>query len=145
MTNQTVNVSMQPQIAVSSAGSKEHEWMVTTRVVGVTFENRQEVVARLQMGDLIWLEREPGNPFDLNAIRVSRNNGEQIGYLNRYLASNIAPDLDRYGKPVRGKVTLLTGSSWDSYSLGVIIAFKIPGLHDVPGIHQKYSRNDWDE
>jgi single-stranded-DNA-specific exonuclease len=114
----------------SFPASKVQEQIITTRVVGVTFENRQEVIARLQIGDLIWLEREPDNRYDSNAIKVSMNNGEQIGYLNRYLAASIAPHLDRYGEPARGEISLLTGSSWDNYSLGVIISFRVPGLQD---------------
>ncbi len=99
---------------------------IQTKVVGVTFEGRQEVVARLQMGDKVWLEMEPDNPYDNNAIKVCRENGEQIGYINRHLAADIVHYFRAYGYPVQGKVSMLTGSRWDGYSLGVVIAFKLP-------------------
>ena len=61
------------------------------------------------MGDRLWLEMEPFNPYDLNAIKVSRSNGEQIGYLYRYLEGSLAHYFKAYGKPVKGKVSFLTG------------------------------------
>lgn len=39
------------------------------------------------------LEREPGNPYDENAIKVNYN-GAHIGYLERGQAAFIAPYLD---------------------------------------------------
>ncbi|MBN2396641.1 MAG: HIRAN domain-containing protein [Candidatus Atribacteria bacterium] len=100
--------------------------LISTRAVGVSFLNRQEIVARLQMGDRIWLEMEPDNPYDHNAIKVTRENGEQFGYINRLLAADIVHYFRAYGYPVQGKVSLLTGSRWDGYSLGVVILFKLP-------------------
>jgi hypothetical protein len=100
--------------------------IITTKIVGVSFEGRQEVVARLREGDRIWLEMEPTNPYDENAIKVCRSNGEQIGYLNRHLATSLINHFRAYGYPVRGRVALLTGSQWDGYTLGCVIAFKLP-------------------
>ena len=108
--------------------SHVHGRVITTKVVGVSFEGRQEILARLQMGDRIWLEREPFNHYDHNAIKVSRFNGEQIGYLSRYLAASIAPYFKAYGNPVKGKVSLLTGSLWDGYTLGCVVSFKLQRL-----------------
>ena len=108
--------------------------VITTKIVGVTFEGRQEIVAKLQMGDRIWLEMEPDNRYDPNAIRVTRSNGEQIGYINRHLAADLVHYLRLYGYPLQGKVLLLTGSQWDGYSLGCKISFKVP--------RPKYSNNN---
>ena len=69
------------------------------------------VLALLQMGDCKWPEMEPSNPYDRNAIKVSRSNGEQIGYLSSYLAASLAHYFKAYGNPVSGKVSLLTGRS----------------------------------
>jgi hypothetical protein len=52
---------------------------IITRVVGVTFNGRQEVIAQLKDGEQIYLKREPRNPYDRNAIRIERMNGDQIG------------------------------------------------------------------
>ena len=104
MASQTASLSVQPKLVVTSE-SKIHGRVITTRVVGVSFEGRQEVIAKVQMGDRVWLERETTNPFDVNAIKVTRNNGDQIGYLNKHLANNLATYFDKYERPVRGKVT----------------------------------------
>ena len=99
---------------------------IKTKVVGVTFEGRQEVVAKLQVGEEILCRREPTNPFDDNAIRVERKNREQIGFINRFLAADLAPIFDAQGGPVPGTVTRLTGSPSAGYRLGVWIAFTTP-------------------
>jgi integrase len=41
----------------------------------------QAIIPRCRVGELLVLEREPDNPHDINAIRVIRQSGEQIGYL----------------------------------------------------------------
>ena len=119
--------------------------VLTTKVVGVTFEGRQEVVARLKEGDRVWLDQEPDNPYDKNAITVCRSNGEQIGYLNRYLAASIVPFFRAYGYPVKGKVTTLTGSGWNGYSLGVVIAFMLPKPNQSNNNHISLQFEDWDD
>lgn len=131
-----------PKLETSFPQSKVHGRLISTRVVGVTFEDRQEVIAKLQMGDRVWLEQEPANPFDHNAIKVCRSDGAQIGYLNRYLAANIVPYFEAYGNPVKGKVTLLTGSRWDNYSLGVVVTFKLPKPRKN---HTGQQFDDWDD
>ena len=115
--------------------------LITTKVVGVTFVRRQEIVARLQKGDRVWLEMEPSNPYDRNAIKVCCSNGEQIGYLNRHLAASIIEYFRAFGYPVRGRVVLLTGSQWDGYTLGCVIAFKLPKPNQLTHNTQF---DDWD-
>lgn len=128
-------------------GATVHSRLITTRIVGVTYENRQEVVAKLQMGDRVWLEQEPHNRFDHNAIKILRINGEQLGYINRELAQKIAPIFSVYGKPIRGKVTLLTGGSWGNYSLGAMISFKLPKRTPSQNSSQDAEDgwDDWDD
>ena len=129
MVSQAVDLRVQTKVDSAVPDTRTHGRIITTKVVGVTFENRQEVVARLQMGDRVWLEREPFNRYDTNAIKVICNNAEQIGYINRYLAQSLAPLMDRLNSPIRGKVYLLTGSRYEDYTLGVIVAFKLPKTH----------------
>ena len=118
---------------------------IQTKVVGVTFEGRQEVVARLQMGDKVWLEMEPDNPYDKNAIKVTRENGEQIGYISRHLAADIVQYFQAYGYPVHGEVALLTGSRWDGFSLGCIVSFNLPMPKRTNNDVHTPSFDDWDE
>jgi len=152
MANQVVDSNIRisselrlPKLETSIPQSKIHGRVISTRVVGVTFDGRQEIVAQLHEGDRIWLEREPNNRYDYNAIRVSRSNGEQIGYLNRHLAANLTPYFDAYGKPVRGKVILVTGSRWNNYSLGAIVAFKLPKPNQFRKNHSSQYFDEWDE
>jgi len=97
-------------------------------VVGVTYENRQAVVAQLTVGEQVWLPREPQNPYDSNAIRVERQNGQQIGYLSREFAASLAPQFDEYGKPVPAFVTNIVGGTYASSALGVRIRFAVPNI-----------------
>ena len=129
MANQLVDFQVKTKIDNKTPDIQVYGRVITTKVVGVTFENRQEVVAKLRLGDQVWLEREAFNRYDKNAIKVIRNNGEQIGYLSRQLALSLAPLMDRLGSPIEGRVYLLTGSRYDDYSLGVVIAFKLPKFH----------------
>jgi len=133
-----------PKLQSTYPGATVRGRILTTKVVGVSFEGRQEVVARLQRGDRIWLDREPDNPYDCNAISVCRENGEQIGYLNRQLAASLNPLFKAYSFPVKGRVVNITGSSWNGYSLGVIIAFKLPKQHQLNS-HSNLQFEDWDD
>lgn len=145
MVTQTASVLVRPVIQVAPSQSKIQGRNITTKVVGVTFEDRQEIIARLQIGDHVWLEQEPDNAFDANAIMVTRSNGEQLGYLNRHLAANLVPYFEKYGKPMVGKVRLITGSAYDGYSLGVVISFRIPKMTHNHANHRKHQFADWEE
>ena len=91
MVTQTVDLQVQTKIDSSTPDVRMHGRIITTKVVGVTFENRQELIAKLQMGDRVWLQREPFNRYDKNAIKVTRNDGEKIGYISRHrLADGLA-------------------------------------------------------
>ena len=117
--------------------------VVKTKIAGVSY--RQEIVAKLCQNDLLWLEREPNNQFDVNAIRVVRNNQESLGYINKYLARDLAPCMDAFGHPLRAKVVHLTGSSFDGFLLGAVITFKLPMPHRFKKNSQYLSIFDiWD-
>jgi len=79
--------------------------VIETVVVGITHDGRQEVVERLWSGDEVVLRREPNNIYDRNAIMVLRWNDEQIGYIERGLASKLASKFDAYGKDVKAVIT----------------------------------------
>ena len=99
---------------------------IETRVVGVTFNGRQAVVAQLSVGERVWLRREPHNPHDPNAIRVQRHTGQQIGYLSRTLAADLARRFDAHGKPIPALITSLPGGYAPYVALGVRIKFTMP-------------------
>ena len=48
------------------------------------------------MGEQVMIRREPGNPYDSNAIRINNVQGTQIGHLPRNLAAKLAPFMVGY-------------------------------------------------
>ena len=66
---------------------------VKLKVVGVTFEGRQEIIKQLDRSDIITIRREPTNRFDTNAIAVWSEKG-QIGYIGKDYATILAPMMD---------------------------------------------------
>jgi single-stranded-DNA-specific exonuclease len=78
-----------------------------TKVVGVSFEGRQNLVAGLAPGDPLELVREPENPHDPNALAVHYGR-LQLGYLRREIALRIAPNVDA-GERYTATVASVTG------------------------------------
>jgi len=92
-------------------------WVFNTKVAGVSFEGRQDVLAGLRAGDPLELVRDRDNRYDSNAIAVKRG-ALQIGFLNKELAERLAPRFDQ-GVRYRAEVTAITGGG--SRSRGVNI------------------------
>jgi single-stranded-DNA-specific exonuclease len=88
-----------------------------TKLAGVTFEGRQEVVARLAPGMPLRLERQSDNPYDANACAVHDPLGTQVGFFNRRLAAALAPVIDA-GVEYDIEVADVTGGA-EGESLGV--------------------------
>jgi hypothetical protein len=118
--------SFVPELETDTSHEYRRGNRICTRVAGVTFDGRQSVIARLNVGEEILLKREPTNPYDHNAIRVECLNGWQIGYLNRHLAATLALFFDAHRQIVQGNVHCLSGSLRLGYSLGVVITFNVP-------------------
>ncbi len=78
-----------------------------TKIAGVSFEGRQDVIAGLRVGAPLELRREPHNPHDSNAIAVHYGN-LQLGFFNRKMAAHIAPLMDA-GARYRARIASLTG------------------------------------
>lgn len=82
--------------------------------------SRQAILRRCKSGEAISLIPQPDNPFDNLAVRVCRQNGEQIGFLpaghgltKRIEQGVVGAVLERItggvrGKPMRGAVLLVT-------------------------------------
>jgi hypothetical protein len=113
-----------------------HVRSIHTKIRGVTKENpdgvnRQQIISHYcRCGDALYLVREPNNPVDRNAIQVRRivysdvpdkpRLREQIGYVSRELAEELAPKMDDDGFVLFGWIMNLTGGE-DGESLGVNI------------------------
>jgi single-stranded-DNA-specific exonuclease len=88
-----------------------------TKLAGVTFEGRQEVLGRLTNGMPLRLVRQPDNEFDRMACALLDTHGSQVGFLNRRLAAVLAPAIDA-GIEYDVEVTEVTGGE-PGRSLGV--------------------------
>ena len=88
-----------------------------TKLAGVSFEGRQQVLERLEPGIPLRLERQPDNPYDPNACALFDPHGEQVGFFNRRLAVVLAAALDA-GVAYDVEVTDVTGRE-DGRTLGV--------------------------
>lgn len=73
---------------------------------GILYGNRQAAISRCTRGESLELVREPENPYDKNAIRIRRLNGEDIGYVPRDEAPELASTIDA-GQGVRAEVDWL--------------------------------------
>ncbi|MBS3957753.1 MAG: single-stranded-DNA-specific exonuclease RecJ [Clostridiales bacterium] len=83
-----------------------------TKLVGVTFEGRQEVIGALKAGTPLRIVRQPDNPHDSNAIALHEPRGAQIGFFNRRLAAVLAPVIDA-GVEHDVEITDITGLAED--------------------------------
>ncbi|HEY6325295.1 MAG TPA: helicase-related protein, partial [Candidatus Cybelea sp.] len=82
-----------------------------TKIAGVSFEGRQDVIAGLRAGAALELRREPHNRHDPNAIAVYYGN-LQLGFFNRRMAAHVAPLIDA-GARYSARIASLTGGSPD--------------------------------
>ena len=100
-----------------------------TKVAGVTQRNddgiaRQSLIADCKQFDQLYLQREPRNLFDTNAIKVTRENGDLIGYIPAHVASRgLAEDMDS-GLTVKCVISDITGGT-DGRSLGVNLSVSV--------------------
>ena len=97
------------------------------KIKGGSFDNRQQLLAWLKTHKTqVWLEREPENQFDKNAIRVMINqNGKPylVGYFPKEIAATLAPLVDM-NQPINiMKYTVIGGYKNKSYGLLIDVAF----------------------
>jgi len=96
-----------------------------TKLAGVSFEGRPDVVARLEPAAPLRLVRQPDNEYDPNAIAILDTAGDQVGFFNRRLAAALAPEIDR-GAAYVVSVTEVTGGE-EGASLGVNVLVEREG------------------
>ena len=91
-----------------------------TKVAGVTFEGRQDIIKGLRSGTDIMFERDPENKYDPNAVKVLAE-GKHIGFLPR--GSWVAKEMDN-GKCFKAYISQITGGG-SGMSYGVNVDFEI--------------------
>lgn len=108
-----------------------------TKLVGVTFEGRQDRIAALDQGMPVRLQRQPENPYDSNAVAAYAPDGAQIGFLNRNLSGTLAPVMDA-GVEYDSEITAITGGE-DGKPYGVNILVSRRDLSDPSSIEEETS------
>lgn len=88
-----------------------------TKVVGVTFDNRQNYVKQCYEGQTLKLVRDKLNPHDKNAIAVYAGNN-QVGFISKEIAAQLAPKIDR-GEQYQCYVANVTGGLDKTYGLNI--------------------------
>lgn len=87
-------------------GKEEGMFPLTTKLAGVQFDNAQENIKKFCCQDIpnYSLIREPGNPYDSNAVKVMLGN-LYLGYLPKSVAAKVASYIDNgthlVAEPVR--------------------------------------------
>jgi hypothetical protein len=125
---------------------------IHSKIRGVTKRNtdrsdRQRIIRQwCHSGDALCFVREPINPVDRNAIQVRRvvcsdvpdqpHIGEQLGYLSRELAEELAPRMDHDGFVLMAEILELTGGH-EGESVGVNFEMSVymPAPKETP--HQQ--------
>ena len=82
---------------VATPGARAAEAMIVVQrspLAGFRHSEGGKVLRELKPGDRLELVREPGNPYDANAVRVEWR-GVRLGYVPRHDNSAVARQLDR--------------------------------------------------
>lgn len=95
-----------------------------TKIVGVTHEGRQDLVAGVRPGEPLALVREPDNEHDPRAIAVRYGN-LKLGYLRRAIAARIAPNIDG-GERYTAEVRHVTGGGARSIGVNIWVTRERP-------------------
>lgn len=78
------------------------------KAVGVTFENRQTLLKKLKIGEILTLKRDYANEFGSNAITLHNLSNEKLGYVPKEKSCYLAPFLDD-GNTLFGEVVEILG------------------------------------
>ncbi len=120
--SRTIAEQAGPQAPVSPKHGMVKGW--GTVVAGLKLKNddgaaRMEIARACKVNEELRFEREPTNPFDPNAIKVFRLSGEQLGYVAKEQAKEIAPFMDN-GYRARGVIKFLT-EEWPYVSISATV------------------------
>lgn len=96
-----------------------------SKIVGTTFENRQDILAHLEGNESLRVRREPENQYDPRAVVVDvdiKGKWYPVGYIAKYRNKDIAEALDA-GREVEIRISEVTGGD-KGKNLGMNICLK---------------------
>lgn len=91
-----------------------------TKVIGVTFENRQNYIRALAVGDKIKLVKAKYSNDGGDAVKVIDSRGNHIGFLSKELSAEIVPSMER-GFLYRASVSSITGREYNNLGVNLCI------------------------
>ncbi|KAK5098815.1 hypothetical protein LTS08_006193 [Lithohypha guttulata] len=100
--------------------------ILNTSIVGIRYYAGEATV-----GEYVVVRREPGNPFDGNAIRIDNVRRQQIGHLGRDIAAKLAPFMDSGDLIVEGALTGLKGEYKCPVALKLFGTTEQPAMWDL--------------
>jgi hypothetical protein len=101
------------------------------RLAGVTYENRQSLLARMSIYDKLSIRRDRNNRYDRNAIGVYTSQNQNIGWVPKDIATYLAPIMDS-GTNLSVKVLKKIGGNGYNFGLEVIISNDAEKLKVTP-------------
>lgn len=97
-------------VDISKESVKPHVkdiYLFSTEAAGVFYRDMSVVEDELEAGDLLFLKREPDNPYDENAIMLTTEEGYMVGYIPRRINTQPKNLMDG-GKYLYGKIKELS-------------------------------------
>lgn len=108
-----------------------------TKVIGVTFENRQNYIRAMAVGGKIKLVKAKYGNDGGDAVKVIDNRGNHIGFLSKELSAEIVPSMNR-GFLYRASVSAITGREYNNLGVNLCIEEYI----DTPQANINKENND---
>ena len=90
-----------------------------TKLAGVSFEGRQDIIAGVRVGHALELRREAENEYDPNAIGVWYGT-LKLGFIKKEIARRLAPNIDA-GERYTAEVTALTGGGSKAFGINIYV------------------------
>ncbi len=119
--------------------------MFNTKVVGVTYENRQAIIAKLVNSDPVKIVAEPDNKFDPNALKVVVWSGGELHHIG-YIPKDLCADVVEYcgGERAAVRIVDVKGgfvlANGQTAAYGVEIEISLPANDTDAPPSQEYGR-----
>ena len=100
-----------------------------TKIVGVTFEGRQDIIKNMSGAEKLGVQREPNNEYDKNAVAVialTASGWAPIGYISKESNVKLAEHMDGGGK-VEIALSEITGGGEQLFGVNVSIDYETEG------------------
>lgn len=95
-----------------------------TKVVGVTFENRQEYLRIAKAGDRISICHAPTDEYKEATEIIHCNTGNKLGYIKKELAERLVVEFGDYFQ-LEGHISEITGGDNKNYGCNICIESEV--------------------